>query len=103
MHDYEGDKQNNIQTIPVVFGLEKSWVLANIIMKTNIAWNSFHIMYLYNFQIGMLFSFILYPLLFDLRRIKISGFSKESISKSISNSNIPLFLILIYLCILQKI
>jgi geranylgeranylglycerol-phosphate geranylgeranyltransferase len=103
MHDYEGDKKFNINTFPVVFGLEKSWVLANIIMKTNIAWNSFHIMYLYNFQIGIIFSFILYPLLFDLRRIKISGFSKESISKSISNSNVPLFLLLIYLCILVKL
>jgi len=103
MHDYEGDKKFNINTFPVVFGLEKSWVLANIIMKTNIAWNSFHIMCLYNFQIGIIFSFILYPLLFNLRRIKNSGFSKDSISNAINNSNIPLFLLLIYLCILQKI
>ena len=103
MHDYEGDKQNNIQTIPVVFGLNNSWVLATIIMKINIVWNSLKIMYLFNFQTGLLLLMILSPLLYNLRTIKNSRFSKDSISNAISNSNVPLFLLLIYLCILQKI
>jgi 4-hydroxybenzoate polyprenyltransferase len=103
MHDYEGDKQNNIQTIPVVFGLNNSWVLATLIMKINIAWNSFHIMYLFNYQIGIFLLLILSPLLYNLRTIKKSGFSKTSISNVINNSNIPLFLLLIYLCILVKL
>ena len=103
MHDYEGDKQNNIQTIPVVFGLNNSWVLATIIMKINIVWNSLKIMYLFNYQVGLLLLMILSPLLYNLRTIKNSRFSKDSISDAIGNSNVPLFLLLIYLCILQKI
>ena len=103
MHDYEGDKENNIQTIPVVFGLNNSWVLATLIMKINIVWNSFHIMYLFNFKIGIFLLLILSPMLYNLRTIKKLGFSKTSISNAINKSNIPLFLLLIYLCILQKI
>jgi len=103
MHDYKGDKENNIQTIPVVFGLNNSWVLATLIMKINIVWNSLKIMCMYNFQIGIFLLLILSPLLYNLRTIKKSGFSKTSISNVINNSNIPLFLLLIYLCILQKI
>lgn len=101
MHDYEGDKQNNIQTIPVVFGLNTSWVLALMIMKINILWNSLKIMYIFNYPSGIIFLMILSPLLYNLRTIKKSGFSKDSISNVINNSNIPLFLLLIYLCILQ--
>ena len=102
MHDYEGDKQNNIQTIPVVFGLNTSWVLADLIIKTNIFLNAIQIMNLFNLQMASLFIIILSPLLYNLRRIKKYGFSKESISIAINNSNIPLFLLLIYLCVLQK-
>jgi 4-hydroxybenzoate polyprenyltransferase len=36
MRDYEGDKQNNIHTIPVVFGKEFTWYLAFTILKINI-------------------------------------------------------------------
>ena len=103
MHDYEGDKQNNIHTFPVVFGLHKSWVLANIIMKINILWNSLQIMYLFNFQIGIILLFILSPLLYNLKNIKKNRFSKDSIIQSIKETNCPLFILLIYLCILAKI
>ena len=103
MHDYEGDKQNNIHTFPVVFGLNNSWFLANIIMKINILWNSLQMMHLFDFQIGIILLFILSPILYNLKNIKKDGFSKDSIIKSIKETNSPLFILLIYLCILAKI
>jgi geranylgeranylglycerol-phosphate geranylgeranyltransferase len=102
MHDYEGDKLNNIPTIPVVFGMNTSWVLATIIMKINILWNSLRIMYFFNYQTGMVLLVILSPLLYSLKHIKQTEFSKDSISVAIKNSNTPLFMLLLYLCVLQK-
>jgi geranylgeranylglycerol-phosphate geranylgeranyltransferase len=102
MHDYEGDKLNNISTIPVVFGMNTSWVLATIIMKINILWNSLRIMYFFNYHYGMMFLVILSPLLYSLKHIKQTEFFKDSISVAIKNSNAPLFMLLLYLCVLQK-
>ena len=103
MHDYEGDFENNIPTVPVIYGLQNSLVLATLIMKLNILWNSLHLIYLFNFPLGMLLLFILSPSLYKLKYIKRNGFSKYSIIKSINETNPPLFMLLIYLCFLTTI
>ena len=103
MHDYEGDKQNKIYTIPVIFGLNNSLVLANRIMKVNIVWHSLKITQLYNYKYGLLFFCIISPMLHSLKEIKQSKFSKKSIYNAIKKTNIPLFLVLSYLCLLVKI
>jgi len=103
MHDYEGDFENNIPTVPVIYGLQNSLVLATLIMKLNILWNSLHLIYLFNFPLGMLLLFILSPSLYNLKYIKRNGFSKYSIIKSINETNAPLFMLLIYLCFLTTI
>jgi geranylgeranylglycerol-phosphate geranylgeranyltransferase len=45
--DYEGDKQNNINTIPVLFGKDISLSILFIIANVNIVWNTFAIYKLY--------------------------------------------------------
>ena len=103
MHDYEGDFENNIPTVPVIYGLQNSLVLATLIMKLNILWNSLHLIYLFNIPVGFLLLFILSPFLYNLKYIKRNGFSKYSIIKSINETNAPLFMLLIYLCFLTTI
>jgi len=103
MHDYEGDFENNIPTIPVIYGLQKSYTIMKLLLKINILWNSLQIMYLFNFPIGISLLFILSPLLYNLQNIKSHGFSKESITTTIQSTNMPLFVLLFYLCFLTTI
>ena len=102
MRDYEGDKQNHIHTIPVVFGKKFTWYLASTILKINIFWNMFHLSILYNnYNVSVILFFILGPLLYDLREIKKSNYSKEMIAHSVNGTNKQLFMTLIYFCVIS--
>ena len=97
MRDYEGDKENNIQTVPVIIGNKNSWLLANLILYFNMFSSSFSIIYLFNYNYGLLLSFIYIPLLYDLNSIKKNNYSKETIINASMNMTKPLFFLLLYL------
>ena len=96
--DYDGDKINNIKTIPVIFGKNIAWIFANIILYINILFNTFSLSYLYNFDIGIILSFICFPTLFNLYKIKKKNYSKEIIKYTVFETNKTLFLSLLYFC-----
>lgn len=100
--DYEGDKKNNIITIPVLFDLPISWKLANCILYFNYLSNSLGLYYLYNNVSVSLFLFIfsLLPIAKELFTIKKNKYSSEIIR----NSNLykyGLFISLTYFCALS--
>jgi len=100
--DYEGDKKNNIITIPVLFDLPISWKLANCILYFNYVSNSLGLYYLYNnvFVSLFLFIFSLLPIAKELFTIKKNNYSSEIIG----NSNLfkyGLFISLSYFCALS--
>jgi len=119
MADCDGDRLNNINTIPVVYGLNFSWNLANFILKFNILLNTLNLILLFNIIDGILLLYILYPLIIDLKNIKkynyiknnknfflfSDAYAKENtnnmIIKAVKESSKPLFFSLIYLCILS--
>jgi 4-hydroxybenzoate polyprenyltransferase len=100
--DKDGDKHNNINTIPVVYGLNNSWNLAKIILYFNILFNSFNLCLIFGIREGMLLFYILYPLKTDLDNIKKSNYNNNIINYAVNKLNKPLFLSLIYLCVLSK-
>jgi geranylgeranylglycerol-phosphate geranylgeranyltransferase len=103
MSDIEGDKNNNINTFPVLFGNKNAWVFTNIILYYGIISNTLSINYLYDNQIiAGLIPIILSPLLINLHKIKKNNYSKESIVNYMKYSNYPLVLLLFYLCLLAK-
>ena len=55
MRDYDGDKQNNIVTIPVLFGKKYAWLLSNGVLTFNIGSNFFALSHLIYFQVQYLF------------------------------------------------
>jgi geranylgeranylglycerol-phosphate geranylgeranyltransferase len=104
MRDIEGDKNNNINTFPVLFGNKNAWIFTNIILYYGIITNTLSIRYLYNNQIiAGLIPIILSPLLINLNKIKKDNYSKESIVSYMNYSNYPLVLLLFYLCLLAKL
>ena len=103
MRDIEGDKQNNIITVPTKFGNEKAWFLTNIIMNYNIISNTIALSYLYKPQIGLVIFFVISPILLKLYEIKKNNYSNTSIKKYMKFSNYPLFFTLLYLCLISSL
>ena len=63
IYDHEGDKKNNIMTIPTIFGNYTGWIITNIISYYNIISNSLSLYYLYNnIYIGSFLLLIFIPI-----------------------------------------
>jgi geranylgeranylglycerol-phosphate geranylgeranyltransferase len=99
VRDKEGDKMNNIITIPVVFGNNFALLFSSGIIFFNVILNSFSIMYLYNsLDKALLIPIIFTPLIINIYKIKKANFSEESIVNYMKYSNYPLIILLIYIC-----
>jgi len=99
IRDIEGDKNNNIVTIPTLFGKDFSWLLVYAINNYNIISNSLSIAYLYNSPgIGSVIVVILTPLLVNLFKVKQEKYSLESLKNYTQKSNYPLLVLICYLC-----
>lgn len=99
MRDIEGDNNNNIVTIPTLFGNDFSWLLVYTINNYNIISNSLSMAYLYNSPIiGSVIVVILSPLLLNLFKVKRDKYSLESLKYYTQKSNYPLLALITYLC-----
>lgn len=103
IHDYNGDKQNKINTIPVLFGKDNAFRIANIILKINIAQNIYNIYKIFNskFILQIIPIIIFDNIQYDLINIKKYNYSKKSIDDAINNLNKPLLVMISYICILS--
>jgi geranylgeranylglycerol-phosphate geranylgeranyltransferase len=100
--DIKGDRENNIYTIPVIFGNKISWNFAYFILIFNFLINSIFINYLYNYFSGIILLFICSILVNDLYNVKLNNYSKNIIKDTVNNTTKPLFCLLLYLCILSN-
>lgn len=104
MRDIIGDKKNKIATIPTIFGNKNSWIFTNIVLYYGIVSNTLSIAYLYNnYKIASVVTIILSPLLVSLYNIKKENYSNKSITNYMKYSNVPLVVLLFYLCLLAKL
>jgi geranylgeranylglycerol-phosphate geranylgeranyltransferase len=103
MADYIGDKKNKINTIPVFFGLDFSWNLANLILILNILFTLFNISYIFDVIFILPLLLIYNLLLTNLNDIKDYKYSRELIIYTVCETTKPLFLSLIYICSLTTI
>lgn len=98
--DVEGDKQSGINTIPVVYEKDTAFQFVNNISKFNILLCFIELSIISNLQYGLILLVLCSPLDRSLKDIK-NDYNKETIVKTVKNTTIPMFLILIYLCILS--
>ena len=101
MRDYDGDKDNKIYTLPVLFGKNFSWIIANIILTLNIIINSLSLVYLFNFNVGFFLLFIFSTAKFELYNIKKYNYSKNVIIESIKSLSETFMLLVLYIFILS--
>uniref|UniRef100_A0A6C0EEN4 UbiA prenyltransferase family protein n=1 Tax=viral metagenome TaxID=1070528 RepID=A0A6C0EEN4_9ZZZZ len=100
--DIEGDKKNNIITIPILIGKSNSWLLINGLLYSNLIFLTFSLNSIYNniyIKIIPLSSFI--PMIIDIYKIKKSNYEKSIIDKTLKNAMGPMFIILLYMCVLS--
>lgn len=102
--DIKGDKQNNIITVPVLLGEKKSLIIINSLLYYNIISNTLSLIKLHNnLLIGIIPIFIFIPMIKNINKIWKSNYSSESIDLFTKNTTIPMFLVLLYMCILSYI
>jgi len=99
--DVNGDKKNGINTLPVIYGNELAFKIANGIAYSNILLNFMELTVLYNFKAGALLMILYSPMLYYLKEIRKNGLTKENIIKNANNTTLPLFATLLYFCILS--
>jgi geranylgeranylglycerol-phosphate geranylgeranyltransferase len=102
--DIKGDKQNNIITVPVLLGEKKSLIIINLLLYYNIISNTLSLIKLHNnLLIGIIPILIFIPMIKNINKICKSNYSSESIDYYLKNTTIPMFLLLLYMCILSYI
>jgi 4-hydroxybenzoate polyprenyltransferase len=103
IRDYHGDKDNNIKTIPVLFGKDAAFVIVNIISTLSVLLNSLSLSHVMDYKYGVILSIVCSPLTFNLYKVKVNEYSRESINEVVNNTNLPLFLTLVYFSLLSTI
>ena len=100
IRDYDGDKMNSINTIPVLFGKDISLGVLFMITDINILWNTFALYKLYGTTVACILPILCNQLLVNLYFIKKHNYSVNSLTRSIHASFHSLYSILLYLCII---
>lgn len=100
INDYEGDKKNNIETIPVIYGKKNTLKLLEIALFSITPWICKLLFDLFNMKVAFVIPFLLSPLFNNLINIEEKNYSKEVIKESVSETNTSLFSLLFYFCFL---
>jgi 4-hydroxybenzoate polyprenyltransferase len=102
IRDCEGDKINHIYTLPVIFGKKFAMLTVNIITNVNIFANVLSIMYLINYNYGLLLIVFCLPLSINLVNLQNQEYSDKNIMKFVNSTTNYLFFILLYFCFLAN-
>jgi len=102
IHDYDGDKKNNIETIPVLYGKKNTLKLLEIVLFSITPSICKLLFDLFNMKVSIIIPILLSPLFNNLINIEEKNYSKEIIKKSVNETNTSLFSLLFYFCFLAK-
>ena len=101
MTDLEGDRENNIYTIPVLYGPVIAWRFSCFLLYFNIISNTLSLSYLFGRYTGLVLPLIFSRMVYDCLCISRESFSIKSIKHALKNSRKSLFFLVIYLCSLS--
>jgi 4-hydroxybenzoate polyprenyltransferase len=100
INDYDGDRENRIYTVPVLFGKKYAWIFACFLFYFNILSNTLSLSYLFGRPIGMILPIISSPTIYSLLMIQKEKYSMYSVKNTINNTTRSLFFLVLYLCVL---
>jgi 4-hydroxybenzoate polyprenyltransferase len=102
IRDYEGDKQQSIQTLPTVFGKKVGWYSALLVISIGTTINSLELGYLFNNNVAIIFSLLHLPQIYYLFQIK-NNFHRSSIVHYMNYTNKSLVALLLYIICLSRL
>ena len=102
IRDSQGDLQNGIRTIPNVFGIKKAMTFAKWILHINVFWNLFHLIQLFHWRTGLIYILCFTPIFKNVYEVRNEEITTEMIQKTVNETNMPLFGLLLYLCFLAR-
>jgi 4-hydroxybenzoate polyprenyltransferase len=98
--DIDGDKKNNINTLPVIFGVKKSLIFVCFLLLSNI----FNVFYLYSWYSSpaiFISSLSFIPIAIDLYAIKSNNYDKKYIKSLVEKTTTPMVIFILYMCLLS--
>jgi geranylgeranylglycerol-phosphate geranylgeranyltransferase len=99
--DLEGDKKNNVNTVPVLVGKEKTLNLVMSLVLFNIG-NILFMMKTIHYIPSLLVLFFT-PMVIDIHEIQNRNYEKAIITKSVKRTVLPMFGMLLSLCFLNQL
>lgn len=101
IRDVEGDKANNVYTVPVIFGSKNAMILANTVMFYNAVSSTLALNFLYENRWGGLPVWLILTILqYESAEIYNNNFSEKSIYAYLKRVNKSMILLLVYMCAL---
>ena len=94
IRDYHGDKINGINTLPVLYGNNKAWIIASTFLTINMIWNMSAIYKIHGLVNAVVLVLSFYPLYSRMYDIDVYYYSNERIGKYINQSTVSMFTIL---------
>jgi geranylgeranylglycerol-phosphate geranylgeranyltransferase len=101
MTDIEGDKKNNIYTIPVIFGKQSSLIFECFIVLYNMISSFLMLALIVDIKYVLIFQLVFIPFIYNLYIIYKNNLDDSYIKQSKKYINISLFASIIYICLLQ--
>jgi len=100
IRDYDGDKENNIYTVPVIIGKDAAFIIASIITNINVISTSMSLAYSNNIISGIIMSLICTPYSFKMFKLRNKKKSIVDVIKIVNETTGNLFFITLYMCLL---
>jgi geranylgeranylglycerol-phosphate geranylgeranyltransferase len=102
IHDYEGDKKQQLQTLPTILGKETSLTCTGLILYLGSIMNIIALANLYNNKIASILFLLFVPQLYYLKNIKKNNYSNDSIQTYMKKTDQTLIAVLLYIITLTR-
>ena len=102
IRDREGDYENNIRTLPVIYGNSNALMVASGILKMNFMWNMYRITELFGLKYILFVPFIFLPMMYSLKKIRKNDYQQSIVIETTHISTKCLLLVLLYNCFIAK-
>ena len=98
MGDIEGDRENRIYTVPVLYGLKKTWFFSGVLLFFNMISNTLSMYYLFGRNTAIWLLFIFSPMIYQHWIIYRLNYTKFIIKRTVNNMKNSLFALVLFLC-----
>lgn len=98
MGDIEGDRENRIYTIPVLYGVKYAWIFSSFLLFFNILSNSLSLYYLFGRNTALGLPFIFSPIVYHHWKVYRLKYTRLVMKDAVNNMRKSLFGLVLFLC-----